>query len=178
MGKPAGVSEPWRRVFQGKGKAVSGPGETGRAGQCRAVSMVEVASCYGKEAAVARLQGLCPLRSVSLPSVSPPLRTASPRVPLPEAHIVYRLSSQVRTRHRGPREGCRCFRPPPPPSIVHSGTCLSVHDQAPVMPRLGVWRARRGLHLGAPCRGTLWWVLSTPGAWCYSTLQKEAAWGD
>lgn len=50
--------------------------------------MVEVASCYGKEATVARLQGLCPLRSVSLPSVSPPLRTASPRVSLPEAHIV------------------------------------------------------------------------------------------
>ena len=50
--------------------------------------MVEVASCYGKEATVARLQGLCPLRSVPLPSVSPSLRTASPRVPLPEAHII------------------------------------------------------------------------------------------
>ncbi|KAJ8784144.1 hypothetical protein J1605_008474 [Eschrichtius robustus] len=50
--------------------------------------MVEVASCCGKEAAVARLQGLCPLRSVSLPSVSPSLRTASPGAPLPEAHMI------------------------------------------------------------------------------------------
>lgn len=156
---------------------MSGPGETGRAGQCRAVSMVEVASCYGKETAVARLQGLCPLRSVSLPSVSPPLRTASPRVPLPEAHII---PAQFAGEDPSPwaQRRLQVFQGPHPPSIVHSGTCLSIHDQAPVMPLLGVWRARRGLHLGAPCRGTLWWVWSTPGAWCYSTLQEEAAWRD
>ena len=156
---------------------MSGRGETGRAGQCRAVSMVEVASCYGKETAVARLQGLCPLRSVSLPSVSPPLRTASPRVPLPEAHII---PAQFTGEDPSPwaQRRLQVFQGPHPPSIVHSGTCLSIHDQAPVMPLLGVWRARWGLHLGAPCRGTLWWVWSTPGAWCYSTLQEEAAWRD